>query len=103
MALVFAMLRVKPTPFCILDEIDAPLDESNVERFAQVLRQLADQTQFLVITHNKGTMAQADSLIGVTMQDPGISMRLSVTLQEAQDLADQQIPRPVVQRELDLR
>lgn len=102
MALVFAMLRVKPTPFCILDEIDAPLDETNVERFASVLNDFKQRTQFVIITHNKGTMAHTDSLIGVTMSEPGVSMRLAVTLQEARDLADQELPRPVVQRELEL-
>ncbi len=102
MALVFAMLRVKPSPFCVLDEIDAPLDEINIRRFARVLRDFAQSTQFIVITHNRGTMEEADTLIGVTMSDPGISMRIAVTLQEAQALAEQPAPRRTVQHQLDM-
>ncbi|NKB81859.1 MAG: chromosome segregation protein SMC [Nitrospirales bacterium] len=80
LALMFASFLIKPSPFCILDEVDAPLDELNVIRFARFLSQLADQSQFIVITHNKRTMEVADSLFGVTMEEPGISKFISVQL-----------------------
>ena len=73
MALLFASFLIRPTPFCILDEIDAPLDEENIGRFTSVLCELAQGAQFMVITHNKRTMGIADSLFGVTMEEPGIS------------------------------
>jgi len=84
MALLFASFLIRPTPFCILDEIDAPLDEENIGRFTAVLRELAGQAQFMVITHNKRTMAIADSLFGVTMEEPGISKLVSVRLADLQ-------------------
>ena len=84
MALLFASFLIRPTPFCILDEIDAPLDEENIGRFTAVLRELAHGAQFLVITHNKRTMAMADSLFGVTMEEPGISRLISVKLADLQ-------------------
>lgn len=73
MALLFAVFEVKPSPFCILDEIDAPLDDANVERFVRVVQQFVDRTQFLIITHNKRTMAIADTLFGVSMEEKGVS------------------------------
>jgi chromosome segregation protein len=84
MALLFASFLIKPTPFCVLDEIDAPLDEENIGRFTGVLRELAQDAQFMVITHNKRTMAIADSLFGVTMEEPGISKLVSVRLADLQ-------------------
>jgi chromosome segregation protein len=84
MALLFASFLIRPTPFCILDEIDAPLDEENIGRFTGVLRELARDAQFMVITHNKRTMALADSLFGVTMEEPGISKLVSVRLTDLQ-------------------
>lgn len=84
MALIFASFLIRPTPFCILDEIDAPLDEENIGRFTTVLRELAADAQFLVITHNKRTMAVADSLFGVTMEEPGVSKTISVRLADLQ-------------------
>lgn len=84
MALIFASFLIRPTPFCILDEIDAPLDEENIGRFTGVLRDLAQDAQFVVITHNKRTMAVADSLFGVTMEEPGISKLVSVRLADLQ-------------------
>ncbi len=84
MALIFASFLIRPTPFCILDEIDAPLDEENIGRFTDVLRELATRAQFIVITHNKRTMAVADSLFGVTMEDPGVSRLLSLRLASLQ-------------------
>ena len=76
-ALLFAMLRVKPSPFCVLDEIDAPLDDANIGKFTQLLREFAQQSQFLVITHNKLTMEVCDTLYGVTMAEPGVSQVVS--------------------------
>ena len=84
MALLFASFLIRPTPFCILDEIDAPLDEENIGRFTAVLRELAEGAQFMVITHNKRTMGIADSLFGVTMEEPGISKLVSVRLNDLQ-------------------
>ncbi|MBD0316078.1 MAG: chromosome segregation protein SMC [Nitrospiraceae bacterium] len=84
MALLFASFLIRPTPFCLLDEIDAPLDEENIGRFTSVLRDLSANAQFLVITHNKRTMAIADSLFGVTMEDPGVSKIVSVRLADLQ-------------------
>jgi chromosome segregation protein len=79
-ALYFAILRVRPTPFCLLDEIDAALDDNNVHRFAAYLRNLCDRTQFIVITHRRGTMEAADVLYGVTMQEQGVSTILHINL-----------------------
>lgn len=84
MALLFASFLIRPTPFCLLDEIDAPLDEENIGRFTTVLKELAQTAQFLVITHNKQTMAVADSLFGVTMEEPGVSKLVSVRLGDLQ-------------------
>jgi len=82
MALVFALLRVKPTPFVVLDEIDAPLDDSNVGRYAELLREFAKESQFIIITHNKGTMEAADTLYGVTMQKAGVSTLIGMRLSQ---------------------
>ena len=81
-ALYFAILKVRPTPFCMLDEIDAALDDRNVERYASYLRSLAKKTQFIVITHRRGTMEAADVLYGVTMQEQGISTLLRLDLNQ---------------------
>jgi chromosome segregation protein len=80
LALIFSLLRVHPSPFCIFDEVEAALDDANTKRFTALLRDLAQRTQVLIITHNKGTMAAADVLYGVTMQEPGISSLVSVRL-----------------------
>ena len=79
-ALMFAMFRYKPSPFCLLDEIDAPLDDANIGRFVEMLRGMQDHTQFIVITHNRKTMEIADRLYGVTMEEPGVSKLISVQL-----------------------
>ena len=81
-ALYFAILKVRPTPFCVMDEIEAALDDSNVVRYAQYLRRMSDKTQFIVITHRRGTMEEADVLYGVTMQEQGVSRMLTVNLND---------------------
>ncbi|WP_046175084.1 chromosome segregation protein SMC [Domibacillus indicus] len=82
-ALLFAILRVRPVPFCILDEVEAALDEANVHRFSRYLKQFSEQTQFIVITHRKQTMEEADALYGVAMQESGVTSLVSVRLEEA--------------------
>lgn len=79
-ALIFAIFELRPSPICILDEVDAPLDEANVGRFAEMVREISDRSQFLVITHNTRTMEVADTLYGVTMQEPGVSKLVGVHL-----------------------
>ena len=79
-SLVFSIFQIKPSPFCILDEVDAPLDEANVERYNEMIRLMTDRTQFIVITHNKRTMEACDALYGITMPEPGISQMVSVDL-----------------------
>jgi chromosome segregation protein len=85
-ALLFAILHVKPVPFCILDEVEAALDEANVSRFAQYLREFSFQTQFIVVTHRKGTMEEADVLYGVAMEEGGVSKLVSVRLEDEQSV-----------------
>jgi len=86
-ALIFAMFQVRPSPFCLLDEVDAPLDEANVGRFIDMIREMTDRSQFILITHSKRTMEKADSLYGVTMQEPGISKLVAVKIREVQTAA----------------
>jgi chromosome segregation protein len=83
LALLFAIFYYRPSPFCVLDEVDAPLDDANIHRFLRVLRELVSQTQFVVITHNRKTMEAADVLYGVTMEEPGLSRLVSVQLTDA--------------------
>lgn len=85
-ALLFSILKVRPVPFCILDEVEAALDEANVHRFSQYLKRYSHETQFIVITHRKGTMEGADVLYGVTMQESGVSKLVSVRLEEMNEL-----------------
>ncbi|MBI2153473.1 MAG: chromosome segregation protein SMC [Candidatus Rokubacteria bacterium] len=80
LALLFAIFYFRPSPFCVLDEVDAPLDDANIHRFLRVLRELCQQTQFIVITHNRKTMEAADVLYGITMEEPGLSRLVSVRL-----------------------
>jgi chromosome segregation protein len=86
-ALVFAIFQLNPAPFCMLDEVDAPLDDANVGRFCELLRSMSEQVQFIFITHNKLTMEIASHLVGVTMQEPGVSRLVSVDVEEATRLA----------------
>lgn len=88
-ALYFAILKVRPAPFCVMDEIEAALDEANVSRYAQYMRRMADKTQFLVITHRRGTMEEADLLYGVTMQEKGVSTVIELDLESAQKTIEQ--------------
>ncbi len=85
-ALLFAILRVRPVPFCVLDEVEAALDEANVSRFANYVKIFSENTQFIVITHRKGTMEEADVLYGVTMQESGVSRLVSVRLEDTKEL-----------------
>lgn len=87
-ALLFAIYQVKPSPFCILDEVDAPLDDSNVDRFLQVLTEFSHTTQFIMVTHNKLSMAAANTLHGVTMPEEGVSQLVSVRIDKAEALVD---------------
>ena len=81
-ALIFAVMRISPTPFCVLDEVDAMLDEANIGRFRSLLRELGKETQFIVITHNRGTVEVADTIYGVSMGDDGVSQILSLSLED---------------------
>src|SRR6267142_7036681 len=86
-ALVFAIFQLNPAPFCLLDEVDAPLDDANTDRYAKLVREMAKGTQFLFITHNKITMELAGQLIGVTMPEPGVSRIVEVDIEAAMQLA----------------
>ena len=81
-ALLLAIFRSRPSPFCVLDEVDAALDEANIDRFVEVLKQFMGSTQFVVVTHSKRTMSCADTLYGVTMQESGVSKRVSVRFED---------------------
>jgi chromosome segregation protein len=87
-SLIFAIFALNPAPFCLLDEVDAPLDEANVGRFCELLRYMASQVQFIFITHNKTTMELAENLIGVTMREPGVSRLVAVDVAQAVRLAN---------------
>ena len=80
LSLLLALFRIKPAPFCILDEVDAPLDDANVERLAQLIDAMTEHTQFIIITHNRRTMAHAEVLYGVTMEQKGVSKLVGVEL-----------------------
>ena len=82
LSLLISLFRIKPSPFCILDEVDAPLDDANVERLADLISSMSDHTQFVLITHNRRTMARADVLYGITMEEPGVSKAVSVRLED---------------------
>ena len=88
-ALVFSFFQLNPAPFCLLDEVDAPLDDTNTERFAQMVRRMSTQTQFLFISHNKIAMEMAEQLVGVTMQESGVSRIVEVDMEEALKMREQ--------------
>lgn len=87
-AMVFAIFRLNPAPFCMLDEVDAPLDDANVGRYAAMVKEMSDTVQFIFITHNKISMEAANQLMGVTMHEPGVSRLVSVDVNQAAALAD---------------
>ena len=87
-ALIFAIFELNPAPFCMLDEVDAPLDDANVGRFANMVKEMSAQVQFIYISHNKVSMEMADQLMGVTMHEPGVSRLVSVDVDEAAALAE---------------
>ena len=91
-ALLLAIFRSRPSPFCILDEVDAALDEANVDRFVQVLREFQATTQFIMITHRKPSMSVCDLIFGVTMQESGVSKRLTVRFEDVNDNGDFVVP-----------
>jgi chromosome segregation protein len=97
LALLMATFRFRPSPFCVLDEVDAALDEANLYRFRQLLEYMADQTQFIIITHSKTTMEAAETLYGVTMAEPGVSRLVSVRMpeQKATFVAEQPVAASV--------
>jgi chromosome segregation protein len=87
LSLLFGIFLTKPSPFCLLDEVDAPLDDANTERFANLVRAMSDKTQFLFISHNKIAMEMAQQLIGVTMQEQGVSRIVAVDMETAAGFA----------------
>ena len=87
-ALLLAIFRSRPSPFCVLDEVDAALDEANIERFIGVLQEFLAWTQFIVVTHSKKTMTCASTLYGVTMQESGVSKRVSVRFEDVSDTGE---------------
>jgi chromosome segregation protein len=87
LSLVFSIFKLNPAPFCMLDEVDAPLDDANVGRYANLVRSMSDSVQFIYITHNKIAMEMASSLMGVTMHEPGVSRLVAVDVDAAAELA----------------
>ena len=90
-ALLFSIFELNPAPFCLLDEVDAPLDDTNVGRFCDIVKEMSSSVQFVVITHNKKTMELTKQLIGVTMSEPGVSRLVSVDIDEAVEMSEEQI------------
>ena len=84
-SLLFSIYQVKPSPFCVLDELDAPLDEANINRFVKILQRFLSRSQFIIITHNKRTIGMADVLYGVTMQEHGVSKIVGVKFHKSED------------------
>jgi chromosome segregation protein len=100
-ALLFALFKIKPSPFCLLDEIDAPLDEANIDRFLAVLNTFINQSQFIIITHNRKTIAMGNSLYGVTMEEPGISKIVSVKVRSGEESLPGEALHPKVAAEVE--
>jgi chromosome segregation protein len=88
LALVFALFRLNPAPFCLMDEVDAPLDDSNTERFCALVKKMSEHTQFVFVSHNKIAMEMAQQLIGVTMQESGVSRVVEVDVEEAMRMTE---------------
>jgi chromosome segregation protein len=95
-SLLFAIYQVRPSPFCVLDELDAPLDESNINRFIRILQRFVAHSQFVIITHNKRTIGMADVLYGVTMEEQGVSKIVSVKFHKTEDAIKNRKPAPLV-------
>jgi len=95
LALMFSFFKARLTPFCLLDEVDAALDEANTERFTQLVREFLDSSQFIIISHAKRTIAMSDQIYGVTMQEPGVSTPVAVRFEEAHKYTDEAAPQPV--------
>ncbi|MEF8792954.1 chromosome segregation protein SMC [Thiohalorhabdus sp.] len=87
-AMTFALFQLNPAPFCVLDEVDAPLDDANVGRYGELLQEMSETTQFIVVTHNKTTMQVAEQLVGVTMAEPGVSRMVAVSVEEGAELVE---------------
>ena len=87
-SLVFALFQINPAPFCLLDEVDAPLDDPNTDRFCKMVQAMAEETQFVFISHNKITMEMASQLVGITMPEPGVSRVVAVDIAEALQIAE---------------
>ena len=87
LAFVFSLFELNPAPFCLLDEVDAPLDDTNVVRLSKMLRTMSQRVQFICVTHNKITMEITEQLVGVTMEEPGVSRLVSVNMEEAVEMA----------------
>ncbi len=100
-SLLFAIFRYKPSPFCILDEVDAPLDDANIDRYVEAIRAMTDRSQFIIITHSKRTMQAVDVLYGVTMQEPGVSKLVGVRVNEAAARSEHKRANPAPLPELD--
>ncbi len=96
-SLLFAIFLVKPSPFCVLDEVDAPLDEANVDRFNHAVREMTDQSQFIIVTHNQRTMEIADRLCGITMEESGVSKLVAVNLRDRIRAPEPSKPPPSLQ------
>lgn len=88
--MIFSIFQLNPAPFCLLDEVDAPLDDANVERYSETLGSLSGNTQLIYITHNKISMEKAEVLIGVTMSEPGVSRLVAVDVDEAMEMVANQ-------------
>ncbi len=86
-ALIFSIFHLNPAPFCMLDEVDAPLDDANIGRFCQLVKSMTEKTQFIFISHNKIAIEMAEHLMGVTMHEPGVSRLVSVDIEEAIQMA----------------
>jgi chromosome segregation protein len=87
-ALIFGIFQLNPAPFCMLDEVDAPLDDHNIYRFCNLVKEMSHKIQFIIVSHNKVTMEMSDQLIGITMSEPGVSRVVAVDIEEAAKLAN---------------